>query len=95
MFTTQDGAQIIMTPHMARMNNLSYAANMYVDVHASTEHINQDGVKERTETKCRIFVLVKFRLWYEARLVLYRFFRVFRRIFKNKSVSLTTEGISL
>jgi len=51
LFTTQDGAQIIMTPHMARMNNLSYAANLYVDVHATTEHINQDGVKERTETQ--------------------------------------------
>lgn len=51
LFTSQDGAQMVMTPHMARMNNLSYAANMYVDVHVTTEHINQDGVKERTENQ--------------------------------------------
>lgn len=50
MFVGQDGSQVIMTPHLARMNNLTYAANLYVDVHIITEVINDDGVKERNET---------------------------------------------
>lgn len=50
MFVGQDGTQIVMTPHLARMNNLTYAANLYVDVHIITEVINDDGVKERNES---------------------------------------------
>lgn len=53
MFTTQEGAQIVMTPHMARMNNLSYSANMYVDIHVTTEYINKDSIKERTESQLK------------------------------------------
>jgi DNA-directed RNA polymerase beta subunit len=49
MFIGQDGTQIVMTPHLARMNNLTYAANLYVDVHIITEVINNDGVIERNE----------------------------------------------
>ena len=49
MFVGQDGTQVVMTPHLARMNNLTYAANLYVDVHIITEVINSDGVTERNE----------------------------------------------
>lgn len=49
MFIGQDGTQVVMTPHLARMNNLTYAANLYVDVHIITEVINDDGVTERNE----------------------------------------------
>jgi DNA-directed RNA polymerase beta subunit len=49
IFIGQDGTQMVMTPHLARMNNLTYATNMYVDVHIITEVINDDGVIERNE----------------------------------------------
>lgn len=50
IFTSQDGSQVLMTPHLARMNNLTYAANLYVDVHVITDIINENGVTERKET---------------------------------------------
>lgn len=50
IFTSQDGSQTLMTPHLARMNNLTYAANLYVDVHVITDMINENGVTERKET---------------------------------------------
>lgn len=50
IFTSQDGSQVLMTPHLARMNNLTYAANLYVDVHVITDIINENGVTERNET---------------------------------------------
>ena len=49
IFIGADGLQLMMTPSMARMSNLTYAANLYVDVHAITEVINDDGVTERHE----------------------------------------------
>lgn len=49
IFTAQDGSQVLMTPHLARMNNLTYAANLYVDVHVITDTINENGVTERKE----------------------------------------------
>ncbi len=49
IFVGQDGSQVTMTPHLARMNNLTYAANLYVDVHVITEVVNADGVTERNE----------------------------------------------
>ena len=49
MYQTSDGAQMLMTPHMARINNLTYACNLYVDIHIITEVINADGVIERNE----------------------------------------------
>jgi DNA-directed RNA polymerase II subunit RPB2 len=50
MFQTQDGTQLPMTPHIARMNNLSYASQLTVDVVISTETINEDQVIEKKET---------------------------------------------
>lgn len=49
MFQSNDGTQMLMTPHLARMNNLSYVSNLYVDIHVITETINDDGVTERNE----------------------------------------------
>jgi DNA-directed RNA polymerase beta subunit len=49
MYQTHDGAQMLMTPHVARINNLTYACNLYVDIHIITEMINNDGVTERNE----------------------------------------------
>lgn len=49
MHIASDGTQTIMTPFMARMNNLTYAANIYVDIHVITEALNADGVVERNE----------------------------------------------
>lgn len=49
MYQTSDGSQMLMTPHTARMNNLTYAVNLYTDIHVVTEMINQDGITERTE----------------------------------------------
>jgi DNA-directed RNA polymerase beta subunit len=49
MYQMSDGAQMLMTPYMARLNNLTYACNLYVDIHIITEVINNDGVTERNE----------------------------------------------
>ena len=49
VFQATDGTQMLMTPHLARMNNLSYVSNLYVDVHVVTDVINDDGVTERNE----------------------------------------------
>jgi len=49
MYQTQDGSQILMTPNLARMNNLTYATNLYVHVHVVTDIINKDGITERNE----------------------------------------------
>ena len=49
IYQTQDGSQMLMTPHLARMNNLTYASNLYVDIHVVTEIVNKDGVTERNE----------------------------------------------
>lgn len=46
-YQLQDGTQTIMTPHIARMNNLTYSSNLYVNVHLVIEVINQDGVIEK------------------------------------------------
>lgn len=50
-FLHPDGSQVLMTPHIARMNGLTYAANLYADIHILTETINQDDVTERNEIK--------------------------------------------
>ena len=49
VYQSSDGTKMLMTPHYARMNNLSYVSNLYVDVHVVTEVINDDGVHERNE----------------------------------------------
>lgn len=51
IFQQQDGSQIMMTPHVARMNSLTYAVNMYADIQIITETINEDNITERNETK--------------------------------------------
>jgi len=52
IFQSQDGSSHVMTPHLARMNNLTYASNLYIDIHVIHEEVNADGVTERSE--CRI-----------------------------------------
>ena len=49
IYQTQDGSVMLMTPHLARMNNLTYASNLYVDIHVVTEIVNKDGITERNE----------------------------------------------
>ena len=49
MHVASDGTQMVMTPYLARMNNLTYAANIYVDIHVITEILNEDGFVERKE----------------------------------------------
>jgi|APGre2960657444_1045066.scaffolds.fasta_scaffold00735_4 DNA-directed RNA polymerase beta subunit len=49
VFQTQDGTQLPMTPHLARMNNLTYASQLTVDVLITSETINEDGVIEKKE----------------------------------------------
>ncbi len=39
-----DGTQTIMTPHIARMNNLTYSSSLYVKVHIIIEIINEEGI---------------------------------------------------
>lgn len=46
---SQDGSQQLMTPHLARMNGLTYSANISADVRIVTETINDDNVTERNE----------------------------------------------
>jgi DNA-directed RNA polymerase beta subunit len=48
---SQDGSQQLMTPHLARMNSLTYAVNLYVDINILIETINEDNITERQETK--------------------------------------------
>lgn len=48
---SQDGSQQLMTPHLARMNGLTYSVNLYTDIHIVTETINDDNVTERQEVK--------------------------------------------
>lgn len=48
---SQDGSHQLMTPHLARMNGLTYSVNLYTDVNIVTETINDDGVIERNEIK--------------------------------------------
>ncbi len=49
IYQNNDGSQMLMTPHLARMNNLSYSSHLYVDTHVITEFKNDDGVTERKE----------------------------------------------
>jgi DNA-directed RNA polymerase II subunit RPB2 len=51
VFHQQDGSQIVMTPHIARMNGLTYAVNIYADIQIITEVINEDNITEKNETR--------------------------------------------
>ena len=42
-----DGTHTIMTPYIARMNNLTYSSNLYVNVNISIEVTNSDGMIEK------------------------------------------------
>ena len=42
-----DGTHTIMTPYIARMNNLTYSSNLYVNVNISIEVTNADGMIEK------------------------------------------------
>ena len=50
VYQTTDGSQMLMTPNLARVNNLTYSSNLYVDVNVITDIINDDGVIEHKET---------------------------------------------
>ena len=42
-----DGTHNIMTPYIARMNNMSYSSGIYVNVHIVTEYTNKNGMIEK------------------------------------------------
>ena len=67
-FLAQDGSQILMTPHFARMNNLTYASNLLVDVNIATETINEDGVIERKEATIPHVNIGKFPIMVRSKL---------------------------
>lgn len=48
-YQLQDGTQTIMTPHISRMNNLTYSSSLYVNVHLVIEVMNDDGVIEKID----------------------------------------------
>ena len=47
LYHLQDGSQSVMTPYTARMNKLTYASSLYVNVNIYIELINKDGVIEK------------------------------------------------
>ena len=47
LYHLADGTISVMSPHIARMNNLTYSSNLYVDVHLVIENINSDMVIEK------------------------------------------------
>ena len=67
-FLAQDGAQMLMTPHFARMNNLTYASNLMVDMSIHTETINEDGVTERKEATIPHVNIGKFPIMVRSKL---------------------------
>ena len=46
IYQLPDGTQTIMTPYIARMNNLTYSSSLYVNVHIVIEYLNEDKLKE-------------------------------------------------
>jgi DNA-directed RNA polymerase beta subunit len=59
IYQNTDGSQILMTPNIARMNNLTYSSNLYVDIHVIIDVINEDGVTERKETNLKAICIAK------------------------------------
>ena len=43
IYQLPDGTQTIMTPYIARMNNLTYSCSLYVNVHIIIEFLNEDN----------------------------------------------------
>ena len=48
-YQLQDGTNTIMTPHIARMNNLTYSSNLYVNVHIVIELLIGDNIIEKID----------------------------------------------
>jgi DNA-directed RNA polymerase II subunit RPB2 len=48
-FQLQDGTKLLMTPHLARMNHMTYCVALFSDVHIVTDQVNDDGVHEKIE----------------------------------------------
>jgi DNA-directed RNA polymerase beta subunit len=44
-----DGSTSIMTPYIARMNNLTYSSSLYVNVHIIIELLNEDGIPTKID----------------------------------------------
>ena len=44
-----DGTTSIMTPYIARMNNLTYSSSLYVKVHIIIELLNEDGIPTKID----------------------------------------------
>ena len=49
MYQLPDGTQTIMTPYIARMNNLTYSSSLFVNVHIIIEIINEEGVIQKLD----------------------------------------------
>ncbi len=49
MYQLPDGTQTIMTPHIARMNNLTYSSSLYVNVHIIIEILNEEGMIQKLD----------------------------------------------
>ena len=44
-----DGSQIIMTPSIARTNNLTYSSSLFVNVHIIIEILNENGISSKID----------------------------------------------
>lgn len=44
IYQLPDGTQTIMTPYIARMNNLTYSSPLYVNVHIIIEYLNEENI---------------------------------------------------
>ena len=44
IYQLPDGTQTIMTPYIARMNNLTYSSSLYVNVHVVIEYLNEENI---------------------------------------------------
>ena len=49
MYQLPDGTQTIMTPHIARMNNLTYSSSLFINVHIIIEIINEEGQLQKLD----------------------------------------------
>lgn len=49
MYQLPDGTQTIMTPHIARMNNLTYSSSLFINVHVIIEIINEEGQLQKLD----------------------------------------------
>jgi len=49
IYQLPDGTQTIMTPYIARMNNLTYSSSLYINVHIIIEIINEEGQLQKLD----------------------------------------------